>query len=128
MKIHIIDDNEDITTMLAKYMTIKGHNCSVSNNGRNGLNMIMSNQYDVVLLDLAMPEFSGMDVVDALVRNNMIQKLNVVALTASSVSQDKEEVLKKNGVLAVLKKPIDPDDLLDYLFQFDKKSGSGKKP
>ena len=109
-------------------MTIKGHNCSVSNNGRNGLNMIMSNQYDVVLLDLAMPEFSGMDVVDALVRNNMIQKLNVVALTASSVSQDKEEVLKKNGVLAVLKKPIDPDDLLDYLFQFDKKSGSGKKP
>lgn len=114
--------------MLSKYMTIKGHTCSVSNDGRNGLNMITSNQYDVVLLDLAMPEFSGMDVVDALVRNSMIQKLNIVALTASSVSQEKEEILKKKGVLTILKKPIDPDDLLAYLFQFDKKSGSGKKP
>jgi len=43
--------------------------------------------------------------------------LNIVALTASSVSSEKEEELKKKGVNGVLKKPIDPDELLDYLQQ-----------
>ncbi|MDE1867058.1 MAG: hypothetical protein KGI08_05030 [Thaumarchaeota archaeon] len=54
MKIHIIDDNVDITTMFSKYLSLKGHSCSVSNNGRNGLNMIMGTPYDVIILDLAM--------------------------------------------------------------------------
>lgn len=121
MKIHIIDDNIDITTMMAKYLGIKGHSCSVSNSGHNGLNMIISNPYDVILLDLAMPEFSGMDIVEELYRIGKIQKLNVVALTASSVLPENEEQLKKRGVKAVLKKPIDPDVLLEYLQQFDRK-------
>ena len=121
MKIQIIDDNIDITTMLSKYFTLKGHSCSVSNNGHNGLNMIATNQYDVVILDLAMPEFSGIDVVEELYQSGKIAKLNIVALTASSVSKEKEEYLKKMGVHSVLKKPIDPDELLDYLQQFDRK-------
>ena len=121
MKIQIIDDNIDITTMLSKYFTLKGHSCSVSNNGQYGLNMITTNQYDVVILDLAMPEFSGIDVVEELYQSGKIAKLNIVALTASSVSKEKEEYLKKMGVHSVLKKPIDPDELLDYLQQFDRK-------
>jgi len=122
MKIHIVDDNVDITTMMSKYFAIRGHSCSVSNSGHNGLNMIIANPYDVVLLDLAMPEFSGMDIVEELYRIGKIQKLNVVAFTASSVSPEREEHLKKRGVKAVLKKPIDPDVLLEHLQQFDGKA------
>ena len=121
MKILLIDDNKDITTMLSKYLVLKGHSCSVSNNGHNGLNMITANQCDAVLLDLAMPEFSGVNIVEELYKNGKITKLNIVALTASSVSADREEHLKMMGVKAILKKPIDPDELLEYLQQFDLK-------
>lgn len=117
MKLLLIDDNKDITTMFSKYFTQKGHSCSICNDGHNGLNMITTGQYDVVLLDLAMPEFSGSDIVEALYKTGAIAKLNIVALTASSISSDKDEELKKKGVRAVLKKPIDPDELLDYLQQ-----------
>ena len=122
MKLLLIDDNKDITTMLSKYFTQKGHSCSVSNNGSNGLNMITTSQYDAVLLDLAMPEFSGTDIVEALFKSGKIAKLNIVALTASSVDAEKDEHLKKMGVRAVLKKPIDPDELLDFLSQFGSKT------
>jgi len=122
MKIHIIDDNDDITTMLSKYFTIRGHSCSVSNDGHNGINMITTNHYDLVLLDLAMPEFSGFDIVEELKMTGKISKLNIVALTASSVSQEIESVMKQMGVKAVLRKPIDPDELLNYLQQFSNKS------
>jgi len=122
MKIHIIDDNDDITTMLSKYFTIRGHSCSVSNDGHNGINMITTNHYDLVLLDLAMPEFSGFDIVEELKVTGKISKLNIVALTASSISQELESVMKQMGVKAVLRKPIDPDELLNYLQQFSNKS------
>ncbi|HII36292.1 MAG TPA: response regulator [Nitrosopumilaceae archaeon] len=115
MKIHIIDDNEDITTMFFKYFTIREHSCSVSNDGHNGINMITTNHYDVILLDLAMPEFSGFDIIAELQQSGKIAKLNIVALTASSVSQELEGVMKKMGVKAVLRKPMDPDDLLNFL-------------
>src|SRR5207244_8887924 len=88
--------------------------CKYSNNSRY---MITTGQYDMVLLDLAMPEVSGTDIVDALYQSGKIGELNIVALTASSVSSEKEEELKKKGVNGVLKKPIDHDELLDYLQQ-----------
>ena len=103
--------------MFSKYFTQKGHPCTVCNNSHNALDMITTGKYDAILLDLAMPEFSGSDIVDALYKTGAITKLNIVALTASSVSSDKDEELKKKGVRAVLKKPIDPDELLDYLQQ-----------
>ncbi|TLX84137.1 MAG: response regulator [Thaumarchaeota archaeon] len=121
MKLLLIDDNKDITTMFSKYFTQKGHSCSVCNNGHNGLNMMTTGQYDIVLLDLAIPEFSGSDIVEELFKSGKIAKLNIVALTASSISADKEEELKNKGVKAVLKKPIDPDELLDYLQQLHAK-------
>ena len=117
MKLLLIDDNRDITTMFSKYFTQKGHPCTVCNNSHNALDMITTGQYDIVLLDLAMPEVSGTDIVDALYQSGKIGKLNIIALTASSVSSEKEEELKKKGVNGVLKKPIDPDELLDYLQQ-----------
>lgn len=122
MKIHIIDDNEDITTMFSKYFTMKGHTCSVSNDGHNGLNMILTNQFDVVLLDLAIPEFSGRDIVDKLFESDRAGKISIVCLTASLLAPDNEEYLKKRGVHSVLKKPIDPDELLQHLQQFDRKA------
>ncbi len=115
MKILIIDDNEDISTAFSKYFIHKGHYCSVSNNGQNALSMIENNSFDVILMDLAMPEFSGSDIVESLYSRNLINDKLIVALTASSPSDEEKNVLKKKGVHSILKKPIDPDELLDYL-------------
>jgi DNA-binding response OmpR family regulator len=119
MKILIIDDNEDITKMFSKYMTIKGHSCSVVNDGRSGLNLIDNKTFDVVILDLAMPEFSGSDVIDALCKSGKIKNQNIVTLTASIISDEEESTLKSKGVRLCLKKPIDPDVLLGHIQQFE---------
>ena len=107
--------------MLSKYMTIKGHLCSVVNDGRSGLNLIENQTFDVVILDLAMPEFSGLDVIDALHKSGQIKNQNIITLTASSISNEDESTLKGKGVHSCLTKPIDPDVLLDHLQQFESK-------
>lgn len=115
MKILHIDDNHDITKMFSKYFKLKGHDVSVVNDGQNGLQMIENGKFDVILLDLAMPNFSGRDIVDHLYRNGTINQYKIVALTASSVSDDDKIDLKKKGAHSILRKPIDPDELLNYL-------------
>lgn len=122
MKILLVDDNEDITKMLSKYMSLKGHTCIVVNDGRSGLNLIENHQaFDVVLLDLAMPEFTGRDIIDELHKSGKIKNQNIVTLTASSINYDEESMLKSKGVRSCLKKPIDPDTLLEHIQQFGNK-------
>jgi len=104
--------------MFSKFFTVKGHKCYVTNDGHSGLSMIENQQFDVVLLDLAMPNFSGRDIVTALYKSGKIKTTNIVTLTASSVTLNDKTDLKSKGVHSVLKKPIDPDYLLDYLQQF----------
>lgn len=121
MKIHIIDDNTEITKMFSKYFTLKNHECSVSNDGHNALAILESQKFDVVLLDLAMPNFSGYDIVDHLAKNGKIKDMTIVVLTASTPPHDYGPELMSKGVRIVLKKPIDPDDLLHCIQQFERK-------
>ena len=122
MNFLLVDDNKEITKIMAKYFTKKGHLCTVANDGRNALEILQGQKFDVMLLDLAMPEFSGRDVVMHLKNNGKISDYNIVCLTASSPSGEYEDELKLMGVKAILKKPIDPDVLLDFLNQFQIKS------
>lgn len=117
VKILIIDDNRDIARMLSKYFTMKGHLCSAVNDGQSGLNLMENQVFDAVILDLAMPEFSGRDVVDTLHKNGKIKNQNIVTLTASSITYDDESILKSKGVRACLRKPTDPEVLLNHILQ-----------
>jgi CheY-like chemotaxis protein len=117
LDILLIDDNQDITKMFSKYFKLKGHNVSVSNSGQNGLQLIECQKFDVILLDLAMPDFSGRDIVDYLYKNGKSNSHTIVTLTASSISDDDKLELKEKGVHSVLRKPIDPDELLNYLLR-----------
>jgi len=58
MKTLIIDDDQDITGLLSRYLTAKGFENVVTNDPREGMELIKKEKYDSVLLDIAMPEFS----------------------------------------------------------------------
>ncbi|MCV0413216.1 response regulator [Nitrosarchaeum sp.] len=115
MKILLIDDNKDITELLSKYLRLSNHECHTSNDARNGLNMIENQHYDAVLLDLAMPNFSGIDVINALVEKNTIHNQKIIIFTASSKPNNDFTELIKMGVHSCLTKPIDPDELVSYI-------------
>ncbi len=116
MKILIIDDNESITDALAKYLKVKGFEVSVSNDGRNGLSFIQNHEFDVILLDLSMPEFSGFDVIEALEKDGQLKDKKIVLFTASSVSKEMiNELLKKDGIQTCLKKPVKLAEIVQTL-------------
>lgn len=115
MRILLIDDNQQITKMLTKVLEIEGHECIVFNEGQKGLDAIEKTKFDAVLLDLAMPNFSGFDVVDALEKKDKLAQNNIIIFTAASIPQSTLDDFVKRGVYTYLTKPVDIDVLLEKL-------------
>jgi len=116
MNILGIDDNVDITDLLDTVLNGSDHQYSFVNNGKDGIKLIKQNKYDLILLDLAMPKFTGLDVLNELEKENLIKKQKIVIFTASSmVNSEIESIVKEKDVYSFLRKPIDVNQLLKYL-------------
>ncbi len=115
MKILGIDDNEDLLTLCEIALTSDGHEYTGIDNGRDGVNAIKNEKFDMVLLDLSMPDFSGVDVVDALVKEGLMKKQKVVIFTASSATEKEYAPLLEKGAHSIIKKPLDVDVLLETI-------------
>lgn len=117
LNILIIDDNEQITKMLTTFLELKNHKCTVANDGKQGLALIQENRYDVVLLDLAMPEFDGYAIIKALESKDMLKNNKIIVFTASTITQDELDKLVNRGVNSYILKPIDIDLLLSKIIE-----------
>ena len=115
LNILIIDDNEQITKMLTTFLELKNHKCTVANDGKQGLALIQENRHDVVLLDLAMPEFDGYAIIKALESKDMLKNNKIIVFTASTITQDELDQLVNRGVTSYILKPIDIDLLLSKI-------------
>ena len=117
LEILIIDDNEQITKMLTTFLELKEHKCTVANDGKEGLAIIKENRHDVILLDLAMPEFDGFAVIKDLEENNMLKDHKVIVFTASTITEEELDGLVNRGVSSYILKPIDIDLLLSKIIE-----------
>ena len=119
MKILGIDDNEDLLELCESFLNTVGHEFIGINNGKEGLQAIKDKKFDVVLLDLSMPEFSGSDVIDDLAKEDIIKKQKVVVFTAASPTKEEVEAFLEKGAHSILKKPVDPDELAEFIHKIE---------
>jgi len=119
MKILGIDDNEDLLNLCEIALTSEGHEYTGINNGKEGLQAIKDEKFDLVLLDLSMPDFSGVDVVNALVKDGLMSKQKMVLFTATSPTEKEFGPLLEKGAHSLLKKPLEPDDLLEAIHKIE---------
>ena len=120
-KVLVIDDNQDITDAISFYLSSIGIECKITNRGRQGLDIIKNNadNADIVLLDLAIPEFIGLDVFASLHNEGLLEKRNVVVFTASNLAETEIQQMLSDGARAILKKPLSLDELDLMLKQFN---------
>ncbi len=118
MKLLLIEDSEETIEVISFYCNSKGNiEFQVISNGKEGLEAIQKDDFDIILLDLAMPEFSGYDIVNALKEKGILESKNIVIFSASSDRTLIEEMRKK-GVKDILKKPCSLEELTDMIEKF----------
>ncbi len=119
MKILGIDDNKDLLNLSEIALRSGGHEYTGKDNGKDGLKAIKNEKFDIVLLDLSMPDFSGEDVIDALVKDGIMNKQKVVIFTATSPTKEMVELFLEKGAHSILKKPFDADILLEFVHKLE---------
>ena len=116
MKVLLVDDNTNITDLLSKFLKAKGYENVVANDPREGLELIKNEKYDVVFLDIHMPEISGLDIIQALEYDNILKDQKIVIFSAHDFKPlEVKELLKKEGIEGNLKKPIQLNELLTVM-------------
>lgn len=110
MKLLTIDDNTDTTQAVTDYCKMQGLDCEIVNEGRKGLFEIQKRDYDIIFLDIAIPEYSGFDILSQLKKQGVRYK-RIVILTALNLTMEDFKDYTELGVREILKKPIGLDHL-----------------
>ncbi len=113
MQVLIVDDNRDITGLLSRFLKAKGIENVATNDPLDGLERIKEEKYDVILLDISMPEFSGIDIIHELETEKILKDQKIVIFSATAFTTHQiDSLLKKDGIHGCLKKPIQLNELL----------------
>ena len=122
LRILVVEDNVEISEAFSfSCGARKDIECEVINTGQEGLNRIRAENFDLILLDLAIPDFSGMDVLLSLKLDGLIESRNIVIFTASS-NRDLINEMRDIGVKEIFKKPFSSDDLIKLIERYRQKT------
>ncbi len=103
-KILVIDDERPIRNTLKEILEFENYKVDTAEDGKEGLAMILSNKYDLVLTDIKMPKMDGMEVLDALIEKDI--DVPVVMISGHGNVETAVEAIKK-GAYDFIQKPLD---------------------
>jgi serine phosphatase RsbU (regulator of sigma subunit) len=106
-KLLVVDDNEMNRDLLSRRLKQLGHEVETAVNGREALERIRERPYDLVLLDIMMPELDGYGVLETLRREGKLERLPVIMISAVT---EIESVVRcvEMGATDYLPKPFNP--------------------
>jgi CheY-like chemotaxis protein len=93
MKILYVEDNDDNVYMLKNRLSRVGFNVIVATDGAQGLTMANSEQPDLILMDLTLPDIDGKEATRRIKADPATKRIPVIALTANAMAGDKEKAL-----------------------------------
>lgn len=114
MHVLLIDDDDDLYTLLSEYLQQEGITCAHAPDARQGLEAIAKKNYDVVILDIMLPGMNGFEVMHRLRSDEKHAALPVIMLTARGREIDKVVGLEM-GADDYLGKPFSPRELVARL-------------
>ncbi|MDR2300942.1 MAG: response regulator [Deltaproteobacteria bacterium] len=106
----LVEDNEVNQLVATSILKKAGFTVKVANNGKEAIDMIQREPYELVLMDIQMPEMDGLEATRIIRGMNGYSTIPIVAMTAHAMSGDRELSLK-SGMNDHVNKPIDVNEL-----------------
>jgi len=116
VRVLLADDNELNQIITLTYLNKWGIESDTVFNGLEAVNKIKENTYDLVLMDIQMPEMNGIEAT-IIIRNELKITIPIIALTAHALNHEREEYMK-NGLSDYLTKPIDEELLFKTILKY----------
>ena len=111
-KILIVEDNSDLSQLLAFYLSDAGYETSQAGNLAQGISKDLAERPDLIITDLYLPDMNAVDATVILKQDPATSGIPIVVLTAMTFGEWKTKALKA-GVAKYLTKPITPPELTE---------------
>jgi len=113
----IVEDNELNMKLFNDLVETRGHRIVQTRNGIEAVDLARKHRPDLILMDIQLPEVSGLEVTQWLKDDEELRTIPVVAVTAFAMKGD-EEKIRQGGCEAYLSKPISVARFFDTIDQF----------
>ena len=111
-KVLIVDDNQDFADGLAEFLELFGHQVDVTFTGESGIDAVVSNTYDAILVDIGLPGLNG---IESLLKIRQTgTKARCFLMTGYSADHIAAQGIGA-GAVEILTKPIDLEELLQQI-------------
>ena len=110
----IVEDNELNMKLFNDLLEAKGYNTIQTRNGMEALELARAHRPDLILMDIQLPEVSGLEVTKWLKEENELHAIPVIAVTAFAMKGD-EERIRQGGCEAYISKPISVNTFLETI-------------
>jgi len=105
MNILHVDDSPEICQLYADMLSIGNHSLESVNDGRGGLDLALKNDYDLILLDICMPNYSGMEFIYDLKAQRPSELKKVIVVSVLELSESHKKEIMKLGIHSIEEKP-----------------------
>ena len=117
LKILIVEDEKINQIAITKFINKLGHESIVASDGLEALTVLKRNHFDLILMDIQMPNLDGVETTLAIRSSNEIfSKIPTIAITAHAMAGDRENFLR-SGMNGYLSKPLIIEDLNNAINQ-----------
>jgi two-component system, OmpR family, alkaline phosphatase synthesis response regulator PhoP len=110
----IVDDDEMVRIALCELLKPEGYEIDTAAGGKDGLDKINNKKYDLLMLDIIMPEMDGLELCRKIRQREECKEIPIVFLTAKSREEDRIMGIDA-GASQFLSKPISPEKLLEII-------------
>ena len=110
-RILLVEDNELNRDMLSRRLQRKGFEVEMAVDGRQGVEMALTGNYDLILMDMSLPEIDGWEATRRVREAPQTRNVPIIALTAHAMSGDREKAIAA-GCNDYDTKPVELDRLL----------------
>jgi DNA-binding response OmpR family regulator len=109
-KILLIEDDNSIATLYKTAIEVEGHTVDVESDGQNGLNKALTSKYDLVILDIVLPNISGLDILKNIKENESTKDTKVVMLTNYGQQENVKRAYDAGALDVFLKYRMTPSE------------------
>jgi two-component system, cell cycle response regulator DivK len=113
-KILIVEDNSDLSQLLAFYLSDAGYEISRAGNSAQGISKALAERPNLIITDLYLPDMNAVDATIILKQDPATSAIPIVVLTAMTFGEWKSKALKA-GVAKYLIKPVSPPELTEVV-------------
>jgi two-component system cell cycle response regulator DivK len=116
-KILVVEDNELNLKLFRDLLEANNFEVIENRDGKRVLELTQTEKPDIILMDIQLPDISGMDLIERIKADELLKKIPIIAVTAFAMQEDKDNILN-SGAEEYISKPISITKFLEVINKY----------